>query len=73
MCIMVYVKMVTVYHKLNVVIYHTLTVTSETSHILRLLISLCVFHDDFLSLIPVLIFTVRGISRTFNIKNATLK
>ena len=58
----------------NFMISNTLTVTSETSHILRLLISLCAFHDVFLSLIPVLIFTVRGISRTFNKKcNINLK
>lgn len=41
-----------------------LTVTRDTSHILRLLMSLCAFHAVFLSLMPVLIFTVSGISST---------
>lgn len=41
-----------------------LTVASETPHVLRLEMSLCAFHEVFLSLMPVLIFTVRGISIT---------
>lgn len=41
-----------------------LTVTSDTSHNLRLEMSLCAFHEVFLSLMPVLILTVRGMSRT---------
>ena len=60
------------YHdnKIITINFSFLTVTSETSQSFRLVISLCAFHETFLSLMPVLILTVSGISKTFKKNNS---